>query len=137
VSTAQDDEVTDPDEYLRDNPMFARCRRRGHAWPDEDDVDLMEAYNDLEATHHMVYPCPNCGGTVRRRFVVTIRRRKVVEINELDPRGGYAKGYVAKGIRITRRYAREVAVRQKLEQSLALPPVPRRRAVAARKGGST
>ncbi|WP_370943964.1 hypothetical protein AB5J62_33325 [Amycolatopsis sp. cg5] len=119
--SVNDDEITDVDEYLRNNPTFAKCRRGKHDFPDEDDVPLLEAYNDSAATHEKVFVCPRCKAKKRSRFRITLRRGRVVSFVELDPRGDYseAKGYLAKGVRISRRYAREVAIREALEEQAA------------------
>ena len=117
--SANDDENTDVDEYLRNNPKFAQCRKKGHDFPDEDDVPLLEAYDDPEATHEQVFVCARCERRKRARFRIAMRRGRVVSYVELAPRSGYAAGYVAKGVRISRRYVREVSIREALERQVA------------------
>ncbi|WP_158883948.1 hypothetical protein [Amycolatopsis anabasis] len=126
--------------YVEEHPEFEACRRKGHDYPDEDDVPLVEAYNDASATHHKVFTCPTCKAKKRQRFQIKIRRGRVVSFIELDARGDYseAKGYVARGTRIKRRSVREVAIRRDLEAQLASArkqaKVPAQRQPAARSG---
>ncbi|GAA1961641.1 hypothetical protein GCM10009754_35790 [Amycolatopsis minnesotensis] len=135
MSVNDNDEITDVDEYLRNNPKFAKCRRGNHNFPDEDEVPLLEAYNDPAATHEKLFVCPRCKAKKRSRFSIVLRRGRVVSYVELDPRGDYteAKGYLAKGIRISRRYAREVQIREDLEGKAASV---RRNERAARRGAA-
>ncbi|QWF78664.1 hypothetical protein [Amycolatopsis sp. CA-230715] len=136
MSANDNDEMTDVDEYLKSNPKFAKCRRGKHDFPDEDEVPLLEAYNDPAATHEKLFVCPRCKAKKRSRFSIVLRRGRVASYVELDPRGDYseAKGYLAKGVRISRRYAREVQIREDLEGKATSA---RRTERAARRGAAT
>ncbi|WP_410661984.1 hypothetical protein [Amycolatopsis sp. lyj-84] len=116
MASHDDEQVTDPDEYLRSNPTFAKCRK-GHAFPHEDDVPLLEAYSDPEATHEKTFVCSRCKAKKRERFLIGLRRGRVVSYVRLDNRSDYknAEGYLAKGVRISRAYATEVSIRAELE----------------------
>ena len=113
------DETTDPEHYLASNPDFAKCRKK-HDLPHEDDVPLLEAYNDQEATHDKRFVCSRCGLKRRKRFQVVLRRGRVVSYVELKTRDTYPPGYVAKGTRISRSYVTERAIRAEVEQQAAV-----------------
>lgn len=139
VTTPHDDvRVTDPDEYLEGNPVFARCREEQHAFPRSRDVPLIEAYDDPVATHQKLYVCPRCKVKKRERFQIEIRRRKIISFVQLDSRNDYrdADGYLAKGRRISSRYAREFSIRRDVETSLAVAASPPEAASRRRRGQS-
>ncbi|WP_143268490.1 hypothetical protein [Amycolatopsis vastitatis] len=131
------DEITDPDDYVRSNPEFAACRKR-HNMPHEDEVPLLEAYNDPEATHERRFTCTRCGYAIRKRYHIVLRRGRVVSYVRLNARSQYPAGYVAKGVRISRSYVAEVTDRQALEEQAATAASPsthgRARATSTRAG---
>ncbi|WP_103344030.1 hypothetical protein [Amycolatopsis sp. CA-126428] len=134
-ATDETDEITDPDDYLRDNPAFAACRKR-HDMPHEDDVALLEAYNDPDATHERRFVCSRCGYVIRKRYHIVLRRGRVVSYVKLHPRAQYPAGYVAKGVRIPRSYVAEMADREVLERQAAIAG-PSTRAPRARSSASS
>jgi hypothetical protein len=137
-----DDDVTDPDEYLKNNPIAARCREDGHDFPRSSDVPLVEAYRDTLATHQRVLVCPHCKTKKFERFSIKVRGKRVVRSEQLPTRTDYtdAVGYLAKGTRISRRYVKEQTIRRTVEAQLAAAPQADKRQASqstARKGSAT
>ncbi len=129
-ATDETDEITDPDHYLRDNPTFAACRKR-HDMPHEDNVALLEAYHDPDATHERKFVCSRCGYVIRKRYHIVLRRNRVISYVMLKPRAQYPAGYVARGVRIPRSYVAEMTDREALERRAAAVPSPRARSSGA------
>lgn len=147
TATVDDDEVTDIDEYRRNNPKFWKCRENHHRWrakrgtadveddegDDEDDEEeWIEAYNDPDATHHKVAQCARCKKVRRKRRRAVIRGQRMTSCITLPTKYDNSKcpGYGAKGVRITSAVVDETELRGIVEGALARKRGTRRKAAA-------
>lgn len=126
---ASDDEPTDVARYFADHPDFVACRRK-HDWLPDDECHIVDAPRDLAATHHRLKPCRRCGAVFRERFRILIRNGRVTRFDQLDSRTDYPQGYLAHGVRISRRdVTKHVTVREveaQLSRSRKRPPSSKR-----------
>jgi hypothetical protein len=103
-----EEEPTDPHEYLRRNPQFAKCRRRHH-WEFPRGDSWVESYNedDPVCNFEIVSVCPKvdrdgnktgCGQVRRERAHLTIVRDKVTERVILRTWRSKVDDYATRGI---------------------------------------